>query len=333
MDVAPEPPASAASSTAAHQTAHRAGLIATAALLALVLVALPLAIRSMAGTLFGEQAATLYDLVQGGAVPPVVTAPTATDQSYVNLAVVGLDPVTSEAILAISGNRVCAATCPTVSLTLLALDDNAAQRRGLPPSATVRLAPSDRVFSQSVTLPVRGQPNLYPFDTYELWLGFVVEVIGSDGQPVSLERAMLEEGAVVTLQSQLSQLVMDPPHAIDPTRAMAVTDPFALPLVEALRFQRPDYLKILAVLLVALIAVSGSIALLQRAIDDLLLGIGGVILGVWGIRSVLVSQPLPGVSAIDLALSFVILFLLLVLTVRLTLHFHRRSNWRWPASR
>jgi hypothetical protein len=333
-DETPDAPVEeAAVAPAGQQTAHRAALIATIALMVVVLVALPFAIRSMAGTLLGEQQGTLYDLVNGGEVPPVVAAPVGADQSYVNIAVVGLDTATGQATLAVSGNRVCAATCPTVALTLLSLDDNAAQRRGLPPLATLTFAPDDRVFSQSVTLPVRGRPNLYPFDTYDLWLGFAVEVTGPDGQPINLERALLAEGTVVTLQSQLSHLVMDPPHTIDPTRAMAVTDPYALPLVEALRFNRPDYLKILAVLLIALISVSGGIALLRRNIDDLLLGIGGLILGIWGIRSVLVNQPLPGVSAIDLALSFVILFLLLGLTMRLSRHFHRSSNWHWPSSR
>ncbi len=154
-----------------------------------------------------------------------------------------------------------------------------------------------------------------------------------DGKPESLDRALTDERAVVTLQSQLSQLMIDPPRHIDPVRVMAATDPYAVPLVEALRFPRPDYLKILAVPLITLIAVSGGIALMQRAIDDLLLGIGGLILGVWGIRSVLVTQPLPCVSAIDLALSFVLLFLLVGLTMRLTGHFQRDSNWRWPFSR
>jgi hypothetical protein len=331
--VAASEPSADAAAPPEPRTAHRAASILTIAMLALVLAALPFAIRSMAATLFGDQQAALYDLVNGGVVPPVVAVPINPNESYTNIAVVNLDPVTGLATLAVSGNRVCPATCPTVVLTLLALDENATQRRGLPPSATLTLKPTDTIFSQSVALPTRGRPSLYPFDSYELWLGFAVVVTGPDGKPESLDRAIVNEHVVVTLQNQLSQFVMDPPQAIDPARAAATTDPFAVPLVESLRFQRPDYLKILAVLLVTLIAVSGGIALMRRAIDDLLLGIGGLILGVWGIRSVLVSQPLPGVSAIDLALSFVILFLLLGLTVRLTRHYHRMSHWPWAAPR
>lgn len=315
---------------ASNEKAHRAALIATGAVLIMVLVALPFALRSMAGTLFGEQETILYDLVAESVVPPVVTEPVGNDRNYVNIAVVGLDPASGLATFAISGNRICTTDCMNVEITLLALDDNAAQRRGLPPMATITLGPDDRVFSESVDLPVRGRPNRYPFDTYELWLGVAVVATGPDGSPISLDELFEQDDTVVTLQSQLSYLEMDPPVAIDPGRATAATDPYAIALVEDLRFDRPEYLKILAVLLVTLIAVSGTIALLRRDIDDLLLGIGGLILGVWGIRSVLNSQPMPGVTAIDLALSLVILIMLLGLTVRLTLHFHRGSNWRLP---
>ena len=315
---------------ASNERTQRAALIATAAVLIMVLVALPFALRSMASTLFGEQETILYDLGSDSIVPAVVTEPIGKDRNYVNIAVVELDPASGEATFAVSGNRTCPGVCNTIALTLLALDDNAAQRRGLPPSASVTLGPEKQVFSESVVLPVRGRPNRYPFDTYDLWLGMAVVYTAPDGKILDLDQQYTKDNAIVTLQSQLTYLEMAPPVSIDPSRAAAATDPYALALVEDLHFERPLYLQILAVLLVTLIAVSGSIALLRRDVDDLLLGIGGLILGVWGIRSVLNSQPLPGVTAIDLALSLVILIMLLGLTVRLTLHFHRGSNWHWP---
>jgi hypothetical protein len=45
---------------------------------------------------------------------------------------------------------------------------------------------------------------------------------------------------------------------------------------------------------------------------------------------VLINQPLPGVSAIDVALSFVILGVLFGLTLRVLAYLHQRSNWSWP---
>ena len=67
----------------------------------------------------------------------------------------------------------------------------------------------------------------------------------------------------------------------------------------------------MAVTLISLIAISAVLAVFTRGFNELLLGIGGLILGVWGVRSVLMPQPVPAVTMIDLALSWVI-FLLLV---------------------
>ncbi|MCA9880977.1 MAG: hypothetical protein KC442_24430, partial [Thermomicrobiales bacterium] len=159
-------PAQRVLADATNEKAHRAALIATAAVLVMVVLALPFALRSMAGTLFGEQETILYDLVVESVVPPVVTEPVGNDRNYVNIAVVNLDPASGQATFAISGNRICTNDCLNVEITLIALDDNAAQRRGLPPTATITLGPEDRVFSESVNLPVRGRPNRYPFDTY-----------------------------------------------------------------------------------------------------------------------------------------------------------------------
>lgn len=313
----------------------RAGLAATALLVGIVLVALPFAIRSMVIELLGKQQDALYDLATNEVVPAGVVGIEGPDAHYYNIAVVSITESTGTATLAVSGNRLCSSDCPTLTITLFALDDNAAQRRGLPPSATITLEPSDLAFSESVELPVRGRPTMYPFDTYHLWLGFAVEGKDAAGKAITFEPERLKEQFVFTLQNQDSGLVMRPPRRIDPARVVAATDPGMLPLVEALEFQRPDYIKVLSVLLVLLISVSGAIALATRSIGDLVLGVGGLILGVWGIRSVLVTQPLPGISAVDLALSLVILFLLLGLAVRLVRHFHRQSELSlpWPSRR
>jgi hypothetical protein len=47
----------------------------------------------------------------------------------------------------------------------------------------------------------------------------------------------------------------------------------------------------------------------------------------------LVPQPVPTITAIDLALSTVILLILLGLAVRAALYFHGRSEWPWMRPR
>ncbi len=96
--------------------------------------------------------------------------------------------------------------------------------------------------------------------------------------------------------------------------------------MQELRFERPVHQEILAVLLILLIAVSAIMAVAMRNMTDLIVGIGSLILGIWGVRSVLVPSSLPVVTSIDLALSVIILFVLLGLSVRSALHFRKQSE-------
>ncbi|MGH2616738.1 MAG: hypothetical protein ACRDJC_16005, partial [Thermomicrobiales bacterium] len=199
--------------------------------------------------------------------------------------------------------------------------------------ATLTLAPDDLVFSQTVQLPLRGQPSLYPFDTYQVWLGVGGVATMPDGTSMELRPENLSGRAVVTLQNRIADMIMDTPAPIAADAASAAADPFGFLAVHAITFERPAYLKVLAVVLGLLIAVSATMALFTRGIDELALGIGGLILGVWGVRSVLMPQALSTVTAIDLALTWLILLLLLGLALRAALHFHRHSDLPLPRPR
>jgi hypothetical protein len=314
-----------------HRHWYRLALIVTLLMVLGVVALLPLAITSMQEVL-GRGPDTLYDLVTGQPVDPEAVLEAEEEATYVNLGIVGLDESTGLLTIAVSGNRHCQGPCPTTSMTLAALDDDADQRRGLPPSDTLTLQPADTVFSQSVQLPLRGQPSLYPFDEYTIWLGVGGTATYADGTVQELSPATLGE-RVLTLQNRIGDMVMLPPVPVDPQDAHALSDPFAFLAVQSLTFGRPAYLEVLAVVLVLLIAISAALALFTRGVNDLALGVGGLILGVWGIRSVLMPTSLSTVTAIDLALSWVILLLLLGFALRVALHFHRRSDLPLPRGR
>jgi hypothetical protein len=314
-----------------HRHWYRLALVATLLMVGVVIALLPLAVTSMQEVL-GRGSDPLYDLVTGQPVDPATVLAAEDDAVYFNLGIVGLDEDTGLLTIAVSGNRHCPGPCPTTTMTLAALDDDADQRRGLPPSASLTLQPADIVFSQSVQLPVRGQPSLYPFDTYTIWLGAGGVIQEADGTVVEMSPSTLG-GRVLTLQNRIPDMVMLPPEAIDPQEAHSGTDPFAFLAVQSLTFGRPAYLEVLAVVLVVLIAISAALALFTRSISDLTLGVGGLILGVWGVRSVLMPAALPTVTAIDLALTWVILLLLLGFALRAILHFHRHSDLPLPRPR
>ena len=80
----------------------------------------------------------------------------------------------------------------------------------------------------------------------------------------------------------------------------AETGPDEFLYVRALQFWRPLYLPVLAVLRVLLIAGAAAYSVRTQPVNQLLLGVGSLVLGVWGIRSILVPGFPPYVTAVDL---------------------------------
>jgi hypothetical protein len=328
---------------------HRFVLAPTLLLVAAALGLLPFVVASMVAELRGGQD-VLYDLFSGRPVEAGEEVDPG-GAEYLNVAVVALDEAAGSATLAVSGNRDCD-ECRTKRMTLFALDEDASQRRGVTPFATVIVPEGETTFSETVTLPVRGSPTRYPFDAYRLRLGldlpppdFVLEgVPPASPEPQAAEPAAIpradalpgEDGAppgqvLATLQSQLTRFAMVDPELVasEPT----MPGPPEPHLVYDLEFQRPAYLPVLAGLLVVFVATSSALALLTQPIDGLMLGVGGLILAIWGVRSVLVPSWLEAVTAVDLALSAVILLLLIGVAVRAALHLHRRAGLHLPRLR
>ena len=322
---------SPSASSARRRRLHRVALVLTVTLLLIILVMLPIAIRSMQEVL-GRGPDPLYRLATGTVVEPNQADEAQQDSTYVNFGLVNLDESTGEVTIAVSGNRKCDGPCPQIDLVLASLDDDADTRRGLPPSASLSLDPKTLVFSDSVVLPVRGQPSLYPFDEYRFWLGIGGTATMPDGRVIELTPQAVAGSAVTTLQNRIPDMIMKAPTVVDPESMRSVTDPYGFQSVSEIAISRPAYLQVLAVVLVVLIGVSALMALLTRSLDDLALGFGGLILGVWGIRSILMPQSISTVTAIDLALSWFILLLLLGLGLRAALYFLQQSELAIPAT-
>ena len=250
---------------------------------------------------------------------------------FLNVAIVGLNEASGSVTLAVSGNRACD-PCQPKRMTFFALDEDVSQRRGLTPFATITVPAGEVAYSENITLPVRGSPTRYPFDDYRLRLGLDLPPPESEpagGPPPGANPAA---GSVLgTLQSQLVRFEMDSPVIV---AAGPSADAANAPnLVYDLEFTRPAYLPVLAALLVVFVAMSSALALLTQPIDGLMLGVGGLILAIWGVRSVLVPSWLEAITAVDLALSGVILLLLIGVAVRAALHLHRRAGLHLPRLR
>ena len=139
---------------------------------------------------------------------------------------------------------------------------------------------------------------------------------------------LARERVSLTLEDQVVRLNMNPPLRVDPASVRLPNDPMEFLLVDRLQWQRPVYLRIVTILLVILISASAIFALGLRTLHELVLGIGGIILGIWGVRSVVVQTEVPDVTLIDVLLAFVMLVLLLALSIRAARFFYVQSGRR-----
>jgi hypothetical protein len=288
-------------------------------LLISLLVAVPLALLSIVKQLFVPPEVQSYVLEPAGR--GIVRG---ADQNAVRVTITAIDETKKTATLQLSAFRPCSSLCPAVNIQFFALDEGSPQRAG-PPSATVKLAEGATVLMEKIDLPIRGMPNLYPFDQYRVLLGSAVALDDPDaGIPPAL--AAQTSNTPISVESEVPRFVMLEPDVKGQDLMEATTFHPAFQHVVGLRFYRPLHLLVLTCLLVALIAAAAVLSVTTEPLRRLVVGVGSIILGVWGIRSVLTADAPSVNTSVDLLLSGVILILLYGITIRLLLVW-RREGW------
>ncbi|HEY7066601.1 MAG TPA: hypothetical protein VII06_34330 [Chloroflexota bacterium] len=285
-------------------------------------IALPVALGSVVAELTQPPEGDIFT------IPVALGAPPAPTGSRLHLSVTDLDEARLQVTLRVSGHHACAADCPyTDRIMLFSLGTNEALTAGMPPSAKVDLSTTEQVVTANVTLPVRGNPSRYPFDTYEMWLAVGLARVYPDGSVQPVSRADAAGHLVMTLQEQLPREEMARPVTLAPDTEADDDAVYQMQSLQVLRFSRSLHEIVLAVLLVLLIAAAAAYAVFMQPLHNLVLNSGALVLGVWGVRSLLT----PGTAyrtVVDLALSAVILFLLGAITIRALQHCYARSEFR-----
>jgi hypothetical protein len=200
------------------QRTNRLWFALTAGLVLLVIVLLPITAFSLADEARTQSRSNVYDFFTGQEFDFSASVPT--DAAFVNIAVTDIDESRGVATLTISGNRACGAQCVPITAGLFAIGQDAARRLGLPPSATFALPDDPGPYTETVSLPVSGWPQRYPFDTYALTLGLTAETTSPDGTrvPLAVQQAG-ERNVLVTLEDGVSRLSMSAPVPSIPPRS------------------------------------------------------------------------------------------------------------------
>jgi hypothetical protein len=248
-------------------------------------------------------------------------APGETDLAVLNVDATQLNESTHTITLQVSGSYQCARTCGRAEkITFFSVKANPSGSVGLPPSATVNLPTNSGEVDASIQLPVDGALTSYPFDHYTLVLGTSVDRVASNGATTTLSGPQARRHVVMTVSEEIPRTTMAVPQSLRPS------GPTDYGYVTSIVLSRPLYLQLLTVLMVALVALAGAYAVLLRPFDQLIINVGALVLGIWGVRSLLVGSYPADSTAVDLALSTIILLLLLAIGVRGALYLWRKPS-------
>jgi hypothetical protein len=317
-DHAPHGASAEARAAQARQRRYRAAFFVTALVVLGLLVTLPFSVKSVVDDLLGP--------VQGRVIQIRPPASPEANHTKLHMAVISIDEVQLAATIRVAGHHVCPGCTWKNRVLLVALSADDAEANGLPPSAAITLGPNEVEVSETVQLPVRGHPIHYPFDRYDLMLGVAYQRVHPDGTLDTLSAAQAQGRLFLSIQELLPRNAMEGPFRLDPAQVRSRDDPFEYVDAFAVTFQRPPYLRALAVMLVLLIASAAAYSVFLRPLPDLVVNSGALVLGVWGIRNIITPGNLYYITAVDLALLMVIIFLLGALTVRALLYIHDQAE-------
>jgi hypothetical protein len=301
---------------------YRLGFAVTAMLLLAIAVTLPFSVASIVDHVLGPATGKVFPLMKH---PRTSLAPTFT---RLHVAVISIDETRLSATLRVSGHHTCSDCAWTDRVLFVSLASDDAEAEGLPPSMSVTLPASSEGVSKVIELPLRGFPIRYPFDRYDMTVAVALQRVYPDGRIEMISPEQTPQHLSLSLQELLPSLLMSAPEPVDAEALRSPEDPVHYAAAYHVSFERPRHLRVLAVLLVLLIASAAAYSVLLRPLADLIVNSGAVVLGIWGVRAILTPGNLFYLTAVDLSLSIIILFLLGGLTVKALLHAHDKGDMR-----
>lgn len=241
-----------------------------------------------------------------------------------NVAMVSISETADTMTLRISGFHHCPVRCNEVErVQFYSVHADPSGALGAPPSSSVDLPNGASEIDQLVTLPITGDLIAYPLDHYQLLLGVTFSRVTTSGSTIPIDRAATRAGLEYSVDNTIPRLSLAVPISVRPQKYR--TTEVAYDSLTALNFSRPICLQILTVLLTMLIVLAAAYGVLFRPFTQIIPTVGGIVLGVWGIRSLLVGSYPPDSTSVDLVLEASILLLLLVVGVRAVV-------FMWPHS-
>jgi hypothetical protein len=296
---------------------HRAAYVLVSLLLLFIAVLLPFALGSVVADL--RQVRTPNHAIASIDGQPI-------DRGRVAVDLIAMNEWEGTVTVRVTAQQECAGPCRWRDrYRFVSIWGDDFQPSDRPTVEQVTVPENPPVVTRTFPLPISGDPLRYPFDRYALALGVAMDRLYPDGREQTLTLAEAEGYVTIWASAHIPRIRVEAPAEVA-ADTLSGRQPYLF--VDVVHFDRPLYLQVLTVFLVLLVAAAAAYAVLLRPLDQLIINAGALILGVWGIRSILLGTSLPGLTAVDLALWSVILFLLVTITVRTLWLLEEDSGWR-----
>jgi hypothetical protein len=320
-------PASPAKRKLPIRRGYRIGFAITGVLLLVTAVLMPIAFVD----LVRATRARLHDEVR---VYAALHALPAVDPPYVRARVdiVGLDELQRTETLRVNAVAACVRDCDfTYRLTFYAVNGEVSGPIGVPPAESVSVPADGKEVTTKFDLPITASLLLYPFDENVLQLGVTLERVGANTQVTPIPAPEGLRQLQVKLDEQLPAVQLRELTNVDPATVRPADVPnFDYLAVASISLERPVYRKILTLLALVMIAIASIYAVWLRPFDQLIINAGALVLGIYGVRSLLLGSYPPDATILDIALIGVALFVLFSIGMRGVMYLHEKGGLRLP---
>lgn len=294
--------------TAGHvRHAYRAGLVVAISSVVISIILTPFAFMSLYAAFQNPAGVHGYDVMKPASLHG--------EWTKLNVSAISINEVAGEVVLRVSGFHNCPTVCNGVQrVQLFSVHADPSGALGPPPSVAINIPADSSEIEQQVTLPISGNLSRYPFDNYRLLLGATFSSVTPSGASTPIAPAAARGQLAFSVSNAIPRVSLSAPrimgtHEYDSTGALYDS-------VVELNFFRPVYLKVLTVLLTLLIVLAATYGVLFRPFTQIVPTVGALVLGVWGVRSLLVGSYPPDSTGVDLVLEGAILLLLLTVAIR-----------------
>jgi len=285
---------------------YRGGVFVVVLAVALAIVLIPVGVVSVIHILNQPATGHTYRVMR--------TDTLGGEWTELNIAAASLSESDQTVTFRVSGFHRCPAACTPEQVELFSVRADPNRALGAPPSTVIQLPATSGEVDQQVTLPVEGRLIDYPFDRYHLLLGVAFARVAKDGEPAPLTPRSASSALAYSLGDDIPRVNMSQPASALPQTFDSSGVHYDS--VVAVTLSRPAYLKILNVDLTLLIIVSAIYGVVFRPFTQIIPTVGGIVLGVWGVRSLLVGSYPPDSTGIDLILETAIFVVLVVVGIR-----------------